>query len=422
MRASQQALKGQRLSSITIIGAGVVGLATALAMQRAGIQVSLWDKSLPGQGCSYGNAGHFATELVLPLATPQLLPQLPKLVLNPLGPVALRAAYLPKILPWFIRFLWQARGTTSRAAALSIKALNDQALEAWQQLLGQTEAQRLLRLRGSLLVFESQAALSAAARQQEQIERQYGVPWQQWRPEQLQAQEPELNDRLAGAIWFPDTGHTIEPALLNQSLYQAFIAAGGTFVQQELQHLQSSQQGWKVNGEQQCEALLLACGAWSAPWVQQLTGVRIPLEAERGYHLMMPEDGQRLSQPVTSAERKFIMTPMQSGLRLAGTVEFAGLQRQPDMRRAQMLEGLAAPLLRRPLAGSGRCWMGCRPTLVDSLPILDRTAAGGKLLLALGHQHLGLTQAAISAQLLTDLALGQEPALDLNPYRLARFG
>jgi D-hydroxyproline dehydrogenase len=169
--------------------------------------------------------------------------------------------------------------------------------------------------------------------------------------------------------------------------------------------------------------VLISCGAWSRELVRRSTGVRVPLDTERGYHLMLPAEKERLALPVASAERRFIMTPMEGGLRLAGTVEFAGVNRPGNMKRAWRLRENADALLRESVDVDGaETWMGCRPTLPDCLPVIDRAGPEGRVLLAFGHHHLGLTQAAITAKMLHALYRGQEPPLPPGPYRLDRFG
>jgi len=414
---------------IAVVGAGVIGVACATRLQLAGFKVLLLDRDQPGHGCSLGNAGHFATEQVLPLASLQLLPKIPRMLLDPLGPVAIRPAYLARITPWLLRFLWQARPSAVASGTQAISQLNHASLDAWKRLLRQVSGEQHLISKGSLLVFETEQAFRAYQSTLGQL-RDQQVMTEHLTGDQARDLEPNLAHQVRHAVLFPDTGHTPDPLALTQCMVQAFVQAGGKLLREEVTRLGVSDQGCEIatqQGRHHVPRIVLATGAWSARWLEQLCGIRVPLDTERGYHLMFPELRSSLSIPVSSAERKFIMTPMAAGLRCAGTVEFGGLTLGPDMRRADMLRQHAAGLL--PDMGllpgldiqPGQRWMGHRPSLPDSLPIIDRCGPQGRVMLAFGHQHLGLTQAAITAEMIESLVTGQPSLLDIKAYSLNRF-
>ena len=238
---------------------------------------------------------------------------------------------------------------------------------------------------------------------------------------------PQLSEHLLGGLFFPATGHFLDPHRAVEALFDAATAAGVQFVQRDVQGGQLKADGVALRteqGELVVPRVLIACGAHSAHLTEALTGTRVPLDTERGYHLMLPHEHDRLPFAVTSLERKFIMTPMTGGLRLAGTVEFAGLERPANMARAWQLQRLSRGLFKRELnAEAATPWMGFRPSLPDSLPVIDRVCEG-RVLLAFGHQHLGLTQAAVTAEMVAALAGSTTPtnALpNIAAYRLARF-
>ncbi|MBY4675629.1 NAD(P)/FAD-dependent oxidoreductase [Marinobacterium arenosum] len=410
-------------TDIAVVGAGVVGLCCAIALQRAGYRVVLIDRDGVGEGCSKGNAGHFATEQVLPLATPGLLGKIPGMLLDPLGPVSIRWSYLHRIAPWLIRFMLNTRQRPFAAGAQALQSLNQGALAAWQRLLEEVDATDMLRVEGSLLVFEQQQTLQGYQPTLAQL-RQHGVQAQLLSGDQVRELEPQLAGRIEHGVLFPETGHTANPYRLCQRLASYFRQLGGQFLQQEVQAVQLTDQGCRLrlaDGDWQLPQLLLTTGAWSKPFVQQLTGRSLPLDTERGYHLMLPAAADQLRIPVTSAERCFIMTPMEEGLRLAGTVEFGGLHKPANMKRAEMLLLHARALLPTVDERPGERWMGFRPSLPDSLPVIDRAGPRGQVLLAFGHQHLGLTQAALTAELVLALQQQKAPAVDLSPFRLGRF-
>ena len=413
-------------ADIAVIGAGIIGVACALQLARQGLQVVVIDPQAPGMGASYGNAGHLATEQVFPIADVSILKRLPAMLLDPMGPLRLDWKYLPRALPWFVRLLLNLRPANYQRTVMGIRALNEGSLGAWQRLLGSIGRSQLLREDGSLLVFEradSRAALDALqVRMQQQ-----NVPVAYWSGEAIRKAAPQLSDEIKGGLFFPGTGHFLDPYQVVCELVTAAKNEGVQFLKQRVVDGRVHNEGVSLVSDQglfTARQVLIACGAHSAQLTAALTGKRVPLDTERGYHLMLPHEQQRLPFAVTSLERKFIMTPMDSGLRLAGTVEFAGLERPANMQRAWQLHRLSQGLFREELnTCDATPWMGFRPSLPDSLPIIDRVC-DGKVLLAFGHQHLGLTQAAVTAEMVGQLA-STAPTFSglpsLAPYQLDRF-
>jgi D-amino-acid dehydrogenase len=417
---------------ISVIGAGVVGLATAVQLQQAGYQVTLLDKNGPAAGCSSGNAGHFATEQVFPLASLAILRQLPAMLLNPTGPLRLRAGYLLQALPWFCRFIANITPTRQRALQQALSALNQQALPAWQRLLATTAAEDLVQFRGALLVSE-QPGLQQLAASFSQYQ-DAGIPVNWLEQTALLAREPALSHNVQGAIEFPQVAHTSDPYALCMRLFAKFQALGGEFRQHEVHQIRKDGDSYMLELVASATAehhnqltqpirtpqLVISAGAYSHLLCRQL-GWKVPLEAERGYHLMT--QSRPLQCPVSSLERKFIMTPMQHGLRLAGTVEFAGRDSTPDPRRAHVLLEHANQLLAQPtgVAAGTVPWSGNRPSLPDSLPVLGACPNHLGVFYNFGHQHLGLTWAACSADLLLASIQQTIPAIALKPYRINRF-
>jgi len=409
-------------TDIAVVGAGIVGVACALQLARQGRRVLLIDRQPPGHGASYGNAGHLATEQVFPIADLSILKRLPRMLLDPMGPLRLDWKYLPKALPWFTRLLLNLRPAPFQRSVAGIRALNEGSLGAWQRLLGSLGRSDLFKEDGSLLVFEraeSRAALDTLrARMQQQ-----NVQVDFWSADTVRAAAPQLSTSIQGGLFFPRTGHFIDPYQVVCALFEAAKANGVRFVQAQVDGGQLNGNGVQLVSDQgtfHARQVLISGGAHSRPLTTALTGKRVPLDTERGYHLMLPGEQQRLPFAVTSLERKFIMTPMADGLRLAGTVEFAGLDAPPSMQRAWQLHRLSQGLFQRDLSAEGATpWMGFRPSLPDSLPVIDRVC-DGRVLLAFGHQHLGLTQAAVTAQWVGRLA-DRELHAELKAYRLDRF-
>ncbi|MEW6981533.1 NAD(P)/FAD-dependent oxidoreductase [Colwelliaceae bacterium 6471] len=414
---------------IAVIGAGIIGVNCALELQSLGFEVTLLDKNAIGEGCSKSNAGHFATEQVFPLAEYNLLWQLPKLLLDPLGPVALSPRYIPKAMPWFMQFIRNMRSDKRQQNSAALRALNKHAIDYYKPILKAANAEHLLTCKGSLLVFED-TRLSEIHNHFEHY-KSAGVSVKLLDRQQTLLLEPNLSESIKYSLYFTDVGHSADPykiclelAMLAQSkgvVYQHFCV-------QNIKQLDSQIMISDQHETQSFDQVVISTGAWSKPLLNQL-GYKLPIEAERGYSLSLHANGQvaELTRPVASAERRFIMTPMEQGLRLAGTVEFAGLEQQANMKRADMLYQHAQQMLNNiadfneKAAKKEQRWLGFRPSLPDSLPVICTAPNNPKVHFALGHQHLGLTQGAITGKLIGQLISRQPTDIDVSPFCISRF-
>lgn len=432
-QSTMSATKG----TVTIVGAGIVGLATGIELQRAGHKVQIIDKEGIGAGASKGNAGHFATEQVFPLADPAMLPKLPGMLIDPLGPFRIQPRYFVKAAPWFMRFLVNMLPSKRAHNAQAIKRLNEQSIEALIALTEFCGCSEFVTLNGSLLVFEGTPI--------EVVTNEYehylgaGVKVRMLTGNEVRQLEPSLSDNISHGLYFTHVGHTKDPYQLCQAIANKFIALGGEILTEELTSIEneySDCSGSSISGDSKVtmrlqtgekltsDKLLIASGAWSKPLVKQL-GYSVPLESERGYHLMMPQISS-LTRPVASYNRKFIITPMSEGTRLAGTVEFGGLQAPSVNARADCLFPHGKALLPELFAGAnvadGERWMGFRPSLPDSLPILGGSPNHANVFFSFGHQHLGLTWSGITAKLVSQAMSGLPTDMDISDYRIDRFG
>ena len=417
-------MNGKELGDVTVVGAGIVGLTSALYLQRAGYKVTLLDKEGIGAGASQGNAGHFATEQVFPLADPSLLPKLPGMLLDPLGPFRIRPQYFHRALPWFMRFLWNMFPARRAQNSRAIKALNEASIDAMQDLVQFCGCEDLLVLNGSLLVFEG-TPLSEVEHEW-RMYHDAGVQVELLDGKQVRDLEPSLSENVTHGLFFTQVGHTPDPHLLCIAIANKFIALGGKFEVAELTGVTEQESGSVVlhfaGKRQTTNKLLLTTGAWSKSLAKQF-GHHVPLETERGYHLMMPQHAN-LSRPVASYNRKFIITPMTKGTRLAGTVEFGGLTAPMSPARADCLfphgKALLPDVFAQTSVEDGVRWMGFRPSLPDSLPVIGQTKMDN-VYVSFGHQHLGLTWSAISAKLIGQTMQSQKTSIDMTPYQIDRF-
>lgn len=408
--------------TVAVIGAGIIGVTAAYRLQQAGFQVTLFDKEGIAEGCSKGNAGHFATEQVFPLAQKSLLPQVPKMLLDPLGPFSIAPRYFHKTIPWFLKFMNNMRSKLFNENKEALKSINEIAMASWDSLIAETSLQSLFHKQGSLLTFESISSKSAIKVQQEyQAE---GISVELLNKTQLNKLEPGISENVTWALLFTDVAHTCCPETLTKEIYLKAKNIGVEFKQCEISKIESDNVLVTITSKGQVyktDKALLATGAHSKSFCKQL-GYKVPLDTERGYHYMVGAAMQP-TRPIVSYERKFIMTPMRDGLRLAGTVEFAGLNKEMNTKRADALlpSGKAIwPKINDTKTGEYR-WMGFRPSLPDSKPVVGSSPRHNNIYFSFGHQHLGLTLAATNAELIADCILGKETEIPLTPYSISRF-
>lgn len=405
-----------------VIGAGIVGICTALYLQEAGRRVTLIDRLPPGEGTSSGNAGIVSAGSVHPEAMPGIWKEIPHMLLQRMAPVSARPFYLPRLLPWFIRFLASSSKPRADASSTAIHALASPALEYLQPLVDKAGAQELLRQSGAIYVYETPAQFAKAKIDCAYYERR-GVEYRLLESEELAALEPSLRSGLTGGVLIPAAAHTLSPLTLSKKLFALFTAQGGQFIQAEVSGFETEGKqitAVRSNHNLPCQNVFITAGAYSGSLSRQL-GNPVPLDTERGYHLHCPAPGIELARPLLFANRAFAATSMQDGLRLAGTVEFAGLEAPPDYARAQVLGQHAREMFPGLNSDGGKPWMGFRPSLPDTVPVISASPHYANVFFGFGHGHLGLTQAAVTGALLTGLADGKQAPLDLAPYRIDRF-
>lgn len=412
---------------IVVIGGGVIGVCVALALQKSGKQVMLLERDAIASGASGGNAGHIACEQVEPVASFAVLKQIPAMLWNPLGPLRIDYRYTPQLLPWFIQLLWHLREKPYQASSQALQQINQQALSAWESLLAAENLSHLLQKNGSYAVTESKQG-EQALKQQLQHLNEVGIPAKWITQADLHQQLPLLTESHCAGLFYPTTAHVVSPKALCEALHQRFSEHGGLTRLSSVHSITEENNAVqiKVAGDAEtieCQQTVIATGIASVDLVKQTSGIRVPLQDERGYHLMtsLPQNGEHgdLHAPIISMDRRFIMTPMQEGLRLSGMVEYSGKKAAPNWQRAHNFLPLANGMLKKPLVYEDALpWFGRRPTLPDSLPVIDRV---GRIAYAFGHQHLGLTQAAVTAQWITQLLHEQAIDANLTPYRLNRF-
>lgn len=408
---------------VVVVGAGLIGMTTALKLQQEGVRVLVVDRNEPGKGASFGNAGYLATELVDPLSTPETLRKAPELLLDPHGPLALPPRHLPHLLPWLLRFAMAARKPNVSQGRQALAAINSHSLAAWKRCLAGIGAQDELIASGYLMVWENARALEQARRHRAKLE-QYGIEATLLDADAIQARDSGLSSNIHHALLFPNAHQVSDPYRVIKRLVEAFENAGGEIARESVEQISAAAGGVTIRSDQrtiEAHRVVIATGAWSAKLAEQL-GLTMPLEGESGHSLTVTDRINALRQPIGSAERNIVMTPMKCGLRVVGFSELGGLALKPNPNRSQTLKHHASALLSNARGvEQASDWMGFRPTLPDSLPVIGRHPRYPQVQFAFGHQHLGLTQAAITAELITDQLLDRPPVIDLTPFRANRF-
>ncbi|PTQ70062.1 FAD-binding oxidoreductase [Pseudomonas sp. GV071] len=408
-----------------VVGAGVVGIATALWLQRHGWRVTLLDRQLPGTATSFGNACTFATYSVEPVATPGIWRQAPALLLKPDSPLKVRPAYLGKIAPWLWQFLRHSSEQRVHAISRDLDTLLKPCMSSWGTLLDDAQANHLIRHDGSLYIFETHER--RVAEEMVAYHLPFEVPIRLVENHELHAMEPALNARAALGVELPGVSRTLDPYALSLCLFQRFLALGGRFERGELRDIHRSSAGGEqvsavlASGQTlTAERVALCTGAWSKQLAKSL-GDELPQDTERGYHVLFEQAGAVLNRPVCWGAGGFYMTPMAQGLRVAGTVEFAGTQAAPDPRRYRYLANGARRFLNLQHEPASQ-WMGFRSSMPDSKPVVGQSRLLPQVFYNFGHGHVGLTLGAVTGQLLAEMASGLQTSVPLAPFSPHRFG
>lgn len=414
----------RRSRRVVVVGAGIVGVCAGLTLRQEGHEVTVLDPRTPGRATSFGNAGVISVGSVWPVSTPGAWRKVPRMLADPAAPLRIRWPYLPRMAPWLARFL--AAGTPARAERLSkeIHALTKDALTAHNDLMRAHRIEGIVKPVGWLKVYRTEAGFREAAEERDaQIRR--GLKVEFLGPDEIRQLEPGLARTFVRAAFLPENGFATEPAALTDAYAGALVRLGGRILPERVVRFEFGDRG-PVRavtdlGMHDADAFVVCAGAWSGPLARML-GTPVPLDTERGYHLNLPlESGPGLRRPVLVGEGNFVLAPMRDGMRLTSGVEFAGLDAPPDFRRIRNM----LPLAREALPGLGaeptREWLGFRPSLPDSKPVLGRSPRFDNVFFGFGHGHIGLTLSARTGRLIADLVAGRTPDIDLSPYRANRF-
>ena len=411
----------QKKLKIGVIGAGIQGVCNALFLQKKGYNVTLFDRDEPGNlSASYGNAGHFSPYASLALNRPDVLTDVPSMLLSATGPLALRWNYVPKMIPWFLKFILNCSKKKMMHTAKYTHQILDLALPAFDELFDEVDISGLVEKKGIMYVWNDQ---NLASRELEiSIRKEIGVEQQILTPKEIHDLEPNIKPFYHGGVYYSYARHARNPKKILLKLFDNFLKKDGKFFKINIQSLNIEEEKPVLKSEVQSfsfDKVVIACGAFSKKLTDNLNE-KIPLDTERGYHVHFKDCEHLISRPVVFANRGFGITPMEQGLRVVGTVEFGGLNNPLSKSRIRNLINGAKYMLDG-LPEHEDEWLGFRPSLPDFLPVIGPSKNYKNVFYCFGHNHLGWTLGAISGKIISKMIANENTNLNLEPYSSRRF-
>ncbi|HYB11190.1 MAG TPA: FAD-dependent oxidoreductase [Alphaproteobacteria bacterium] len=416
-------MNGTSRQKVTVIGAGIVGTVAANYLLREGHEVTLIDRAGPGEATSFGNAGGITCAAVVPIAYPGMIKDIPGWLLDPNGPLYLHWSYLPQVLPWLIKFLRAGRRDRVERISKALATLNIPTFDAYRPLLKDAGLEHLFHQTGQLFVYRSKRAFERD-RFGIDLKRATGLRLDVLDGDEIRQLEPSLAPIFPAAYFIPDNGHCKNPFRLVQGLAEYFVRRGGALVREEVLGFEMGARGPGTlitrGGRRASDVTVIAAGVWSNALTKQL-GFDVPIITQRGYHVTLPDPGVMPRIMVLPMDNKIAITPMEMGLRLAGTVELAKLESPPNYARAKCLLRIGREIFPGLRTEGYTEWMGNRPCFPDSLPVLGPVPGLGDTFVAFGHGHHGLLSASQTGKVIAELIGGRPPSIDLTPFRIDRF-
>ena len=410
-------------TDFVVVGAGIIGINCALALQEQGFDVLVVDRSGVAAEASFGNAGAFAFSDIIPLATPGIVRKAPLWLLDSTGPFSIRMTYAPHLVPWLVRFAWACRRsqfTVSVEAQASLMRLSREQLSSQ---IAETDSQSMFHHHGQLQLYESARELEDSLPAWE-ARSDNGIPFRLLRcPEDIAEIQPGLSPRFTHAGYTPEWVNVSDPAAWTRRLAEIFLSRGGRIDTAHVNAVVCEANSVRlstVGDEFRAGHVVVCAGAWSHLLARTL-GHHIPLETERGYNTTLPAGAFDLRTHLTFGRHGFVVTSINGGVRIGGAVELGGLKLKPNFKHARALLAKAAEFMPGLNTANGEEWMGFRPSLPDSLPVIGKAPGCERVYYAFGHGHLGLTQSAGTGTIIADLATGKTPAIDLTAFRPDRF-
>ena len=406
---------------IGIVGVGIQGISNALFLQKKGFEVTIFDKNEPGShAASYGNAGHFSPYASVPINRPDVLTDVPAMLLSSTGPLALKWSYVPKMIPWFLQFIRNCTTKRMMHTAKNMHQILNLALPAYDELFEEIDLEGLVEKKGILYIWNNQ---SLKSRELEiKVRNELGVDQQIVSPKEIHDLEPNIKPFYHGGVYYKYGRHARNPKKILLKLFELFLKKGGKFLKLNIQDVNFDKEKPVLISETQrfiFDKIVIACGTFSKRLTDNLDE-NIPLDTERGYHVHFKDCDHLLSRPVIFSNRGFGITPMEQGLRVVGTVEFGGLKNPLSKSRIKNLIDNAKYML-GDLPEHEDEWLGFRPSTPDFLPVMGPSKNYKNVFYSFGHHHLGWTLGPISGKIVAGMIAEENTNLDLKPYSSLRF-
>ena len=411
--------------SVAVLGAGMVGVASALALQQKGFQVTLLDRRAPGEETSYGNAGVIARSSLMPFNNPGLFSQMPTLLKNESASFRYRPQFLLHNLGWATRFLANARARVFQETTTALDSLIKLSMAEHAQLLRASGAAHHMRDNGWLFLYRQASAFAGGALGRERMA-QCGVATEVLERDHIRQLEPALNPIFERALWIKDTWSVDNPGAVVKAYAELFRKQGGQCLQARIKTLEPlAGSRWRVVGDAggavEADRVVIALGPWSRNFMATL-GVKVPMAYERGYHMhYVPPATGSIQRPVYDTAGAYVMSPMEQGLRITSGVELTDLDAPPNPLQLDLAEKAAREAIDLGERLEPTPWLGRRPTLPDSRPIIGAMPGQRNLWLAFGHQHIGFSTGPGTGAILAALMAGEASPIDASPFRAERF-
>lgn len=419
---SENVINQRKSKSIVVIGAGIIGTCCALRLIREGHKVVLIDRKEPGSECSYGNAGGISPGSVIPMALPGIWKKVPSWLIDKEGPLSVEWGYLPKASPWLLKWLLSSTKEAAKYSSLALLKLNQNVVHKYKELLTEKRANKLIKHTGHLYTYREKP-IGKGDQFASFLRDLHGIKGEEVYGKKIRDIEPTISSDFGYGLYLPEASFTINPQRLISTLVSNFQVEGGLFIQDEVKNISNeSDLVYKITTRTGCikaEAVVIATGSWSKSLVPESEG-SIPLETERGYHIMLREPNIMPSLPVIAGDYKFFSTPMENGLRLAGTVEISGLSSLPNWKRAELLLDHAKRVFPGLQAAGSSVWVGNRPSFPSSIPLIDESSRNKNIFYAFGHGHYGLSGGPGTADIICNLVARKDQKIDIEPYSLKK--
>jgi len=414
-------MKEHNNSSIGVIGAGIQGVCISLFLIKKGFKVTLIDRDEPGNSASYGNAGHFSPYASLSMNRPDILIDVPEMLLRATGPLALKWNYVPKMIPWFVKFIRNCTKKKMMHTAKYMHQILDLALPAYDELFQEIDISGLVEQKGIIYFWTDKDLKSREL--EFNVRKELGIEQKLLKAHEIHDLEPNIKQIYHAGVLYPGARHARNPKKILLKLFDLFLKKGGIFKKQNVEKIDFTSDNRPViktnTASHNYDKAIICCGAFSKKLTDNLNE-KIPLDTERGYHVHFEGHNHLLSRPVIFLNRGFGVTPMEQGLRVVGTVEFGGLDNPPSKKRILNLVNNAKYLFPE-LTKHKDEWLGFRPTLPDFLPVIGPSKNYKNLFYAFGHHHLGWTLGAITGKIIAGMINEEKTNLDLTPYNSLRF-